>query len=130
VEKLRILPICDRDDGMKKENRQDEKNCPENPFSRFDCSTLILRDELAIERTLLANERTLMAYLRSAVALMIAGVTMMHFSMEGSWFWAAGLACLPFGILTGIVGIIRFSRMNRIISGIRLQSKEKTEEQR
>lgn len=91
----------------------------ETPFSRFDCDSLILRDELAIERTLLANERTLMAYLRSAVALLIAGVTMMHFSVAGGWFWLVGLACLPFGVIAGTVGIMRFTRMNRMISRIR-----------
>ena len=63
----------------------------DTPYSRFDADNLILRDELAIDRTLLANERTLMAYLRSGVALLIAGATIMHFSAEG-WFWAAGLA--------------------------------------
>jgi len=91
----------------------------ETPFSRFGCDSLILRDELAIERTLLANERTLMAYLRSGVALIIAGFTMMHFSMEGSWFWAAGLVCLPFGVIAGAIGIMRFTRMDRMISRIR-----------
>lgn len=108
---------------MKKEKTE------ETPFSRFNCDSLILRDELAIERTLLANERTLMAYLRSAVALIIAGFTMMHFSTEGSWFWAAGLACLPFGVIAGTVGIMRFARMNRIISGIRFKTKEIEEEE-
>lgn len=91
----------------------------ETPFSRFHCDNLILRDELAIERTLLANERTLMAYLRSGVALIIAGFTMMHFSIEGSWFWAAGVACLPSGVIAGAVGITRFKKMNRMIYRIR-----------
>ena len=63
------------------------------PYSRFNGGDLILRDELAIDRTLLANERTLMAYLRSGVALLIAGVSIMHFSSEG-WFWMVGLACI------------------------------------
>ncbi|MCE5336408.1 MAG: DUF202 domain-containing protein [Desulfobacteraceae bacterium] len=101
----------------------------ETPFSRFDCDSLILRDELAIERTLLANERTLMAYLRSAVALLIAGVTMMHFSVAGGWFWLVGLACIPFGVIAGTVGIRRFSRMNSIITRIRYQAKEKSGEE-
>ena len=41
----------------------------ENVYSKFSDDDLILRDELAIDRTLLANERTLLAYLRSGVAL-------------------------------------------------------------
>lgn len=82
--------------------------------SNFEGSRLDLRDKLAIDRTLLANERTLLAYLRSAMALMIAGVTILHFS-DVSWFWAIGLACLPAGLAAGIIGALRYRRMNRRI---------------
>ena len=58
----------------------------DEPYARFSSANLILRDELAIDRTLLANERTLMAYLRAGVALIIAGASIMHFSPPG-WFW-------------------------------------------
>jgi len=90
-------------------------------YSRFDSDDLILRDELAIDRTLLANERTLLAYLRSGVALLIAGVSIMHFSSEG-WFWMIGVACLPTGIITGVIGILRYRKMNRYISLLRRHS--------
>ena len=93
----------------------------DTPYSRFDADNLILRDELAIDRTLLANERTLLAYLRSGVALLIAGATIMHFSAEG-WFWVAGLACLPLGIVTIAVGVARYRRMNKAISCVRNQT--------
>lgn len=96
----------------------------DTPYSRFDGNDLILRDELAIDRTLLANERTFMAYLRSGVALLIAGVTIIHFSQEG-WFWAVGIACIPTGIITGTVGVARYRRMNRAISLVRRQSRMK-----
>jgi putative membrane protein len=49
------------------------------PYSRFEAAELILRDQLAIDRTLLANERTFLSYLRSGVALLIAGVSIIHF---------------------------------------------------
>lgn len=94
------------------------------PYSRFDGNDLILRDELAIDRTLLANERTLMAYLRAGVALLIAGVTIIHFSQEG-WFWAFGIACIPTGIITSIVGVTRYLKMNRAISLMRRRSQTK-----
>ena len=95
-----------------------------SPYHKFDNDDLILRDELAIDRTLLANERTLLAYLRAGVALLIAGVSIIHFSQAG-WFWAAGVACIPTGIITGIVGTIKYRRMNRSISIVRRQSKAK-----
>ena len=91
------------------------------PYSRFKNDTLILRDELAIDRTLLANERTLLAYLRSAVALLIAGATIMKFSSQ-DWFWWVGVACLPTGIITGVIGVVRHWQMNRSINCIRNMS--------
>ena len=90
----------------------------DTPYSRFVKDELILRDELAVDRTLLANERTLLAYLRSAVALLIAGVSILHFSPRG-WFMAVGLICIPTGVLTGIVGVARFRKMNRAITMVR-----------
>ncbi len=87
-------------------------------YSRFEKNELILRDELAVDRTLLANERTLLAYLRSAVALMIAGVSIMHFAQHG-WFWTVGAICIPIGIVTGGVGIVRFRKMNTAIGVVR-----------
>lgn len=88
------------------------------PYSRFDKTDLILRDELAIDRTLLANERTLLAYLRSGVALVIAGVSMIHFSQEG-WFWGVGIACIPTGVAAAIVGAVRYRRVNQSVSMLR-----------
>ncbi|MBU4211768.1 MAG: DUF202 domain-containing protein [Kiritimatiellae bacterium] len=90
----------------------------DTPYSRFDGNDLILRDELAIDRTFLANERTLMAYLRSGVALLIAGVSIIHFSQEG-WFWVVGLACIPTGMITGVIGAARYRIMNKKIASVR-----------
>ena len=94
----------------------------DSPYSKFAQADLILRDELAIDRTLLANERTLMSYLRSGMALLIAGVSIIHFSQEG-WFWGVGIACLPAGVAVAIVGILRYRKMNQEISRIRQQAK-------
>jgi putative membrane protein len=90
------------------------------PYSKFDPDELILRDVLAIDRTLLANERTLLAYLRSGVALVIAGISIINFA-EQAWFLAVGIACIPIGILTGLLGTLRFLRMNAAISHVRQQ---------
>jgi putative membrane protein len=92
-----------------------------SPYSRFDGGNLILRDELAIDRTLLANERTLLAYLRAGAALLIAGGTIMHFVNSG-WFWFVGLLCLPIGGVAVIIGVVRYLRMNRAIAAVRRKS--------
>ncbi len=93
----------------------------EKLYSRFDRCNLILRDELAIDRTLLANERTLLAYLRSGITLLLAGVSILHFAIH-DWFRILGIVCLPIGVLAGAIGVWRFGRMNRAISIVRRQS--------
>lgn len=86
-----------------------------NPYRRFRPDDLVLRDELAIDRTLLANERTLLAYLRSGVTLLLAGVTFVHFAQD-PWFTILGILCLPLGLTAMAVGIVRYRTMNaRII---------------
>lgn len=91
-----------------------------NPYSQFEKAELILRDQLAIDRTLLANERTLLSYLRSGVALFIAGISIIHFSHE-LWFTVVGFICLPTGIVTVWFGATRFRKMDRAISVVRLK---------
>ena len=98
----------------------------DTPYTRFDKDDLILRDELALDRTLLANERTLLAYLRSGVSLLIAGVTIMHFANAG-WFGLVGLLCIPVGVVTGVVGILRFKKMNAGIGALRSPNPNKTD---
>lgn len=90
----------------------------DNLYSKFDAAELILRDQLAIDRTLLANERTLLSYLRSGVALFIAGISIVHFAQQG-WFADFGYACLPVGVVTVFFGASRFRRMDKTISIVR-----------
>jgi len=88
------------------------------PYERFLQDDLILRDELAIDRTLLANERTLMAYVRLAITLVIAGVSIIHFAME-KWFETIGFLCVPVGIAAGFLGWRRYQKMDRQIRNLR-----------
>ena len=88
------------------------------PYERFKKSDLILRDELAIDRTVLANERTLLAFVRLAITLIIAGVSIVHFAME-KWFETIGILCVPIGIGVGIFGWHRYQKMAEEIQAIR-----------
>jgi len=99
-----------------------------SPYKKFNNKNLILRDELAIDRTLLANERTLLSYLRAGVALLIAGVTIIHFSQE-NWFWVVGIVCIPTGLMTIIFGVMRYRRMNKLIIVVRDPSEKINKEQ-
>lgn len=92
----------------------------DQPYARFKGEDLILRDELAIDRTLLANEATLLAYVRSALTLIIAGVTFIHFFDQG-WLPWLGMAFVPLGLATGLLGAWRFRRMQSAIDILRAQ---------
>lgn len=75
---------------------------------------LILRDRLAIYRTVLANERTLLAYVRTAMAAIILGMSFIEF-LEGPFIRAAG----GFGVAAGaallLFGLWRFLSIQRRI---------------
>ena len=88
------------------------------PYERFKKNALILRDELAIDRTILANERTFLSYIRLAITLIIAGVSIVHFAME-KWFETIGFLCVPIGILAGILGWHRYQKMVQEITVVR-----------
>jgi len=88
------------------------------PYERFKKSDLILRDELAIDRTVLANERTLLSYVRLAITLIIAGISIVHFAME-KWFETIGFLCIPIGIIAGIYGCRRYQKMAAEITALR-----------
>lgn len=91
-----------------------------NLYERFTKDELILRDELAIDRTLLANERTMLSYLRGALSLIIAGLTFVHFVEEGMLRYL-GLSLIPLGVISGAYGYSRYKQMDRRISVIRRQ---------
>lgn len=89
-----------------------------NPYERFESSELILRDELAIDRTVLANERTLLAYVRTSLAFAISGAGALKFltpptSLLVGW----SLVVLAGGVMG--VGLWRYLTVARRISASR-----------
>jgi len=89
-----------------------------NPYERFSGNDLILRDELAIDRTILANERTVLAYLRVAISLILVGITFVHL-FETELLGYVGLVCVPFGVVVGIFGYVRYRKMDKGIRDVR-----------
>ena len=89
-----------------------------NTYNRFSKSELILRDELAIDRTILANERTLLSYLRGSVALIIAGVTFIHFVEFGLLRYMA-ILLIPVGVITAVIGVIKYKHMGQRVRAVR-----------
>lgn len=90
----------------------------EQPYTQFRPEELILRDHLAVDRTILANERTFLAYIRTALYLIAAGATFIHIFEEVAVV-AVGWLFLPSGILMLIIGIRRYRRMKEVIDAVR-----------
>ena len=88
---------------------------PLQPYGRFAAEHLILRDHLALDRTVLANERTLLAYWRTALTLVIAGLTFVHF-LSGSLLGVIGWLFIPAGLLPAALGWLRYRRLRRLLA--------------
>jgi len=71
---------------------------------------LILRDLLALDRTILANERTLLAWIRTALSIIVAGVGFIKF-FEIRLISAIGYGLLPLGGVIFAVGVLRFIKL-------------------
>ena len=83
-----------------------------NPYARRKTDELILRDYLAIDRTVLANERTLLSYIRTAIAFAAAGAALIHF-FDFSLIKAMGWVLIPLAIGILWVGIKHYLKMRQ-----------------
>lgn len=89
-----------------------------NPYERFRKDELILRDELAIDRTVLANERTVLAYVRTALAFAITGAGAFKFlTPPTSLLIGWSLVVLAGGVMG--LGLWRYVTVARRISASR-----------
>lgn len=86
-----------------------------NPYERFASSDFILRDQLAVDRTILANERTLLAYIRTVLALVLAGATVIRL-FEDAAANVGGWVLIGCGALVAGIGLWRTYRMNQTIT--------------
>lgn len=88
-------------------------------FPRLSRDNLILRDFLAVDRTVLANERTFLAYVRTALALVVAGASFVRF-FDTIGAIILGWIFMPLGAITLAVGVRRYITMSLLISTGRL----------
>jgi putative membrane protein len=89
-----------------------------SPYTKFSEEELILRDQLAIDRTILANESTFLAYIRTSLAIIAGGATLIHF-FEEILSQYIGWMLVAFGLVILIMGYKRFKRMERTINEIK-----------
>ena len=83
-----------------------------NPYERFASTELILRDQLAIDRTVLANERTFLSYIRTALAFALTGAGSMRF-FDSLVIHAVGGLLIVAGLVIAIIGIRRTMIVSR-----------------
>jgi putative membrane protein len=79
-------------------------------YSSFERRELILRDWLALDRTILANERTFLAYSRTGLTLIIAGLAFVKFFGHIIYI-TIGYAFIVAGIAVFLFGVARYRRM-------------------
>lgn len=87
-------------------------------YDKFTKEELILRDHLAIDRTVLSNESTFLAYIRTSLAVIAAGGTLIHFFLEAYIKLFGGFLILS-GIFIFLWGYRRFKQMDKEIKKIR-----------
>lgn len=83
----------------------------DSPYTRFLCTELILRDQLAIDRTILANERTLLAYFRTSLALVVTGAGFIKFFVSRS-YCITGYTFIALSALVMIFGVYRAAKVS------------------
>ena len=86
----------------------------ENPYEQFATTELILRDQLAIDRTVLVNERTFLAYCRMSLSLILSGAGCINF-FESIVSDLVGWILVALGLVVSIIGVWRSSIIARNI---------------
>lgn len=87
-------------------------------YENFTKKELILRDHLAIDRTILSNESTFLAYIRTSLAVTAAGATLIHFFREAYIDLFGGFLAVS-GIFIFFRGYRRFRKMDTDIKRIK-----------
>lgn len=92
----------------------------EEPYIAYekDHEQMILRDYLAIDRTMMANETSFMSYVRTSLTMIAAGVTIVKFFTE-PMMQAVGWAFIVVGAWVAIHGYQRFRQVDQILHRVK-----------
>ena len=80
----------------------------DDPYEDFRREEMILRDWLALDRTVLANKRTFLAYGRTSIALMALGIAFVKL-IHHEFFEISGFALMAVGAVVFVIGLREFS---------------------
>lgn len=84
-----------------------------------DKEEMILRDYLAVDRTLLANETSFMSYVRTSLTLIAAGATLVKFFDGNPIFQVLGWAFVAIGGWLVVHGYNRYSKVDIVLHKIK-----------
>lgn len=88
---------------------------------------MILRDYLAVDRTIMANESSFLSYIRTSLTLVVAGVSLVKF-LDSSFFHLLGWSLLVLAGLLVIHGAMRYEAMENILDNLTGEMKSNTNE--
>jgi putative membrane protein len=81
------------------------------------CDDMILRDYLALDRTILANKRTLLSYARTFIGLIAGGVGMVHLVAD-KFTNILGYAFMALSVPIFLIGIIEYLKQKKALAAI------------
>jgi len=100
------------------------------PYSHFCPEDMILRDHLALDRTVLANERTFLAHIRTALTFIAAGLAFIKLFPNEIPSHIFGWLMIAAGILVMAMGVRRVRQFNRKLTKFRLEQELRDEAHR
>ena len=103
-------------DVYKKESFYDKLTETENSLVK----EMILRDHLAVDRTIMANERSLLSYVRTMLASIAGGITIIKLFGADQDMKILGIVLIMFGITSLIVGICRYKTYNTKLGNVKI----------
>ena len=80
----------------------------DDPYLEFKREDMILRDWLALDRTVFANKRTFLAYGRTAIAMAVLGIAFVKL-IDHRFFEIAGFVLILFGAVVFFVGLREYN---------------------
>jgi putative membrane protein len=89
-----------------------EKGAGKHPA--MEMTEPILRDYMAVERTVMANERTFLSYIRAALGLFIGGASFIEF-FDSKTMQVVGWVFLPLGIIAFGLGLVKYWKIKALV---------------
>lgn len=93
----------------------------EEEYSSYirDHERMILRDHLAVDRTMLANETSFMSYVRTSLTLIAVGATVIKFFNNNEYMQALGWVMIVVGGWLSVHGYVRYRKIDAVMHKVK-----------